>query len=218
MRLLLSLLLLLFFVQSADAQTELGVQKQKGFHDLFKITKEEELETFLGIETEEDNKEISKRLSQRFFTSCMQHDKDSAVDKKIKEFLCLCSSTRMPEQMSTEEIQAMFTQTPEGQFQRERMLGLIVTACMEKPARYMSYEKCFYDPLIGKKFKRKADEICGCMADRMSTHVTKQGSALDFSRNYSIDELLVRFLTNAAYNSKYRTSREPCVWKHQYGW
>ncbi|MEZ5919023.1 MAG: hypothetical protein R3D66_03620 [Alphaproteobacteria bacterium] len=51
------------------------------------------------------------------------------------QMMCACTSSKIPDVMTIQQMQALQTDTEEGQFQRNRMMMFVYAPCIEYPTR-----------------------------------------------------------------------------------
>ena len=87
--------------------------------------------------------------------------------------LCNCSSAKIMETMRVEDIQAMTTDTPEGQHQRDRMLLSVYVPCMEYPVQALILHSCLNNPDVAGKVPNY-QQICACAAENTADYVRRE--------------------------------------------
>ena len=87
---------------------------------------------------------------------------------------CSCTSQKIIEEMTIEDVNGMAEATANGEFQRGRILLQAYAPCMQYPARSILLEKCTNDPNM-KKTVAAYEQACSCMADRMAQYVALNG-------------------------------------------
>jgi hypothetical protein len=115
-------------------------------------------------------------FSARYYQKCLAK-KDKIIAGANQQMLCACSAQKLVEQMTIEDVKTMATVTPEGQFQRNRMLLQVYAPCMEYPARALLHENCVNGANIKKKLPNY-EQVCNCMADGMAQYVAQNGPSI----------------------------------------
>ena len=89
------------------------------------------------------------------------------LDAENKQLMCGCTSAKIPDIMTLEQMKAMANDTPEGLEQRNRMMVLVYTPCIEYPTRAMVLYRCLPDPKL-QAVVGDTGPICNCLADNMA--------------------------------------------------
>ncbi len=162
---------------------------------------------------------VSSDMAKQYYNNCITQE-NSILTEESQEMLCACTSVKMTEEMSVEEIKTMFQNTKEGQHMRNVMLIRVYTPCMKFPARDLIYKSCSEDRAVSQNLK-KPRKVCNCMADRMAEYtvekapdVITQAVRQDAS---NLDPLALLF-DDVHFNAKSKTVMTQCLYKHEYGW
>jgi len=189
-------------------------EKKLGFYDLFTMTTEERTAQNLGV-TEDLNKPKASvdGLMERFVSNCLAQPADHAQEEKIKEFLCLCTAAKTTEYMEPEDIRTMFSIQKEARHQQERMFGLAVLPCTEKPADYLLQDKCAQDSFLRSR-TTQVEKACACVGQDVAATIIKQNMKHFAELNEPVEDFLHRLVKNSLNGYAYETARKSCSYKH----
>ncbi len=169
-----------------------------------------------------DPKVAGKNLANQYYKNCLKQPA-GIMSADSHKALCGCTAAQMVETMSVDEIQTMFTQTKEGNFQRQRMMALVYIPCMEYPVEDMVVNHCMSQPEVTKGLK-KAREVCGCLGNDMGKFVVKAGGVMakeemiKDAQNMNVQQMLADLMSSKIFAQKSKTSITTCMQKHELGW
>ena len=121
---------------------------------------------------------ITKDMANSYYNNCISKKGDQKLTKESQDFLCSCTAAQMMDSMSVEDVQAMSTQdqrTARRAF--NKMLINVYAPCMEYPAKDHYYNTCLSNPQT-KKLGGNPEKLCGCMSDKVATHLKQNGKEL----------------------------------------
>ncbi len=108
---------------------------------------------------------ISKEMGNQYFDSCIAKE-DPRLTEGSQAALCSCTTVKMMETMSVEDIQIMAQQSQAGRNKLNYMLINVYAPCMLYPVTDLVTEECLKDPKMGVMLlKMDKDLICGCIAE-----------------------------------------------------
>lgn len=160
-----------------------------------------------------------KQFANQYYKNCLTKE-NPVLQKDSHKLFCACTSAKISETLTMEDMKILMETTPEGQEQRDRITLLVYVPCMEHPAHDLIYSNCVNDPGVKKSFRR-APKVCGCLADGMTAYWLKNGEKIvmaeGLKQGASLDPL-VRFFNSPAYQEQSQYFTKTCVYKHEYGW
>ncbi len=161
---------------------------------------------------------VSKDIANQFFEDCVT--KENAIfTGDSQEMFCACTSAKITEEMSMEEIRTMFEDTPEGQDMRNLMLIRIYTPCMEFPIHDLVYKSCMGDKNLRSGLK-KPRSTCECMGSEMAAFVVERAPASiirELRLNPQNLDPMGSFLNGKSYNTQTLSVQQTCLSRHEYG-
>jgi hypothetical protein len=188
MRLTVLFLLLLVFALPAQAQ-----QQEKQFYVKKKIqTNIEQAEQPAVPAAEEDDplavlrdeppplepvftidesQPVGPQFANAYFESCMKAEHKSFTPQG-KEMMCGCTSAKILEELSEEELRVMGANTPEGQIVRDKITIHVYAPCISFPTSDLIYTRCMQDVAVKSMLKKHA-EVCACLGEGMAEWVNK---------------------------------------------
>ena len=123
-------------------------------------------------------------FSKRYYDNCMCKQ-DAILKGDAQKNLCQCSSDKMVQEMTVNDVKTMTLDTPEGLAQRNRMLIKVYAPCMQYPARALIYDSCVNGPDVKTKVPNYP-AVCGCMADGMGKYVQDNGPG-EIAKNLAVN-------------------------------
>lgn len=200
---LLTCIMLIAALLTSAAHAQVFIQKQKD-------------QAGIGIGPTEGTKEEKpksiKELSNDYFKNCTAQKHHILKNEELKLF-CGCTAANMSEIMSPEEVQLMSTDTPEGQFQRNRMMLLVYTPCIEFPTRALIMNSCTQQAMLKRPIK-----TCECIADGMAEFVKERAPSVvenAVKRNIKDLDPLRSLLESRGYKSQERYYLTTCLSQHE---
>ncbi len=121
-----------------------------------------------------------EEMANTYYRNCMakQHP---MLDGENQQLLCGCTSAKIPEVMTFDQMKAMGEDTPEGLEQRNRMMLLVYTPCIEYPTRSMVLYRCLDNGQL-KAVVGNTQPICSCLANNMALFMReKAGPAIELA-------------------------------------
>ncbi|GJL84618.1 MAG: hypothetical protein DHS20C02_03930 [Micavibrio sp.] len=162
---------------------------------------------------------VSKDMVNTYYKNCIAQ-KNATLSTESQELLCSCTSVKMADEMSVEEIQTMFEDTPAGQKMRNVMLVSVYAPCMKFPAHDLLYKNCTEDKAVSQNLK-KSQAVCECLATNMADYTTENAPAViskALKKNPENVDPLALLFDDLHFNSQSKTVLTRCLYKHEYGW
>jgi len=157
-------------------------------------------------------------FANAYYKSCMQKE-HPLLKADDKEMLCGCTSANIPGNMTVEQMQAMQTDTAEGQDQRNRMMLFVYTPCIEYPTRALVLDQCMNNKQVQSSM-RNFREVCSCLADSMAVFMKENASQAvqaAVRRNRKDYDPLSELLQSRKYENHTQLHMKKCVTKHELG-
>lgn len=159
-----------------------------------------------------------KAFANQYFENC-QKQQHPVLNGENLEMLCACSSAKVTQVMTTDNVKDMQQDTSEGQYQRNRLLTDVYIPCMEFPTQALLLDTCLKNPNVGQKMRNGA-QICKCMAGGVSAYMVKEApkyvrQALQ-SNPGDLDPLST-FLNSAEYQQQSQATLLACLQTHELG-
>jgi hypothetical protein len=114
--------------------------------------------------------------ASQYYKECTAKE-DTVLNGQNLQAQCACTSQKIVEQMSLEEVNSLTLQTPEGEFQRNRILLQAYAPCMNYPVRAILGARCESDKNIQKTVP-EYQKACSCMGEAMATYVSQNGASI----------------------------------------
>jgi hypothetical protein len=115
-------------------------------------------------------------MANTYYNNCISKESPQKLSPESQEFLCACTASNMMETMTTDDIRALSNQEDRktARLALNYMLVNVYAPCMEYPARDHYFNTCVNDPKT-KKIGKNPEKICGCMADKVASHLAENG-------------------------------------------
>jgi hypothetical protein len=167
---------------------------------------------------------VSKEWANKYYNNCMAAPEQPGMLPESKKALCACTASKMTQAMTEDEIKTMFSETPEGAYQRDRMTLLVYVPCMEAPTRDLIYNHCVGNMLIRRGLK-KYHEVCNCLGENMGKYAAENGGRIAdealrnrTNNNLNAKQLLNEFMESPAFQQQSQYYVTTCTQKHEFGW
>lgn len=153
-----------------------------------------------------------------YYQSCIKQ-KHPLLKGEMLGLFCGCTSAKMTEVMTPEQITTMGEDSVEGQYQRNRMTLFIYTPCIEYPTKALILDQCLNNK-EARKGMRNPKKTCGCLAEGMGKYMREKAPktierALMVNAG-DIDPLRV-LLESPDFDSKTQYLMRACVAEHELG-
>lgn len=159
-----------------------------------------------------------KQFANSYYKNC-QKQKHPVLKGKNLELLCACSSAKITQTMTLQNVRDMAVDTNEGLKQRNRLLTEVYVPCMEFPTKALLMDSCMNDPAVGKALK-KPREVCSCMSTSVSKYIVREApnaSRKALATNAKNTDPLAALLNSKEYEQQSRTYLLSCLQKHELG-
>lgn len=121
---------------------------------------------------------VTSDMANAFYKSCLGKQ-DQRMSPDTQKSMCACNAAMIMKNMSVEEIQTMKENTQEGRNMLNKMLLDVYAPCMNYPVHDLVFGECLRNESLNKAgIALPRQQICGCMATKMSLWFTKEGGAL----------------------------------------
>lgn len=154
-------------------------------------------------------------MANTYFENC-QKKQSAIMTNDTQEMLCACTAAKLSENMTVAEMEAMYTDTPEGQNMRNKMLLQVYAPCIEYPTHDLVLKGCLENDV---KLKRKK-QVCGCMAQNMSNYISVNAQSALISalqENPKSTDPLSTLLQSPTFAAQAQQTLAACVQQHELG-
>lgn len=191
----------------------------------FVLNKDRTIERALDLDDTTPQSEAPqnvKQLANQYYLNCIKTPPGIMRISSLKA-LCGCTASEMAEVMSADEIRLMYEPTPEGEYQRQRMMGLVYVPCMKYPVEDLVRNNCISQREIREGLKH-ASQVCSCLGREMAEYATITGAArVQFALNnpedgLDVEALLVSLMSGKNFQRKSELVIRSCMRKHELGW
>lgn len=151
-------------------------------------------------------------MANTYFRNCLAQE-HPMLDAENKQLMCGCTSAKIPEVMTLEQMKEMANDTPEGLEQRNRMMLFVYTPCIEYPTRAMVLYRCLDDPKL-KALLGNTQPMCSCLAGNMASFMReKAGPVIELAiRNNEKDiDPLRKLMESRAYEINEHQTLQGCM-------
>ncbi len=138
---------------------------------------EQQIDEMLGQQTPQvPTLKTSADYANAYYNNCVRQQHPVMKGEDL-ELLCACTSAKFSEVMTVEQAKAMNEDTPEGQFQRNRMMMFVYAPCIEFPTRAMIMHSCLSDPKARYSMKNP-QATCSCLANSVAEEMKSRAPGI----------------------------------------
>ena len=209
MRFFVSLCALLLFSLPALAEGELFIKKHKS-DDRPAYTAKPKAPG--APENQIEGAYVSKALANNYYKNCKKGSHPVLKGNSL-EALCACTAAKITEEMNVSEIEALFSDTPESQNARDKMLMMVYAPCMQYPVRDLIVDNCVNNKDLSKIPINK-QKICGCMGGKMGEYMAANAPnviAQALRDNPGTQDPLASFFQSYAFKTASRQHMKACL-------
>ena len=149
---------------------------------------------------------VSKATANKYYENCAAL-RDERMSEDTQNAFCACTSARVMDAMSMEELTTMYQDNQQGRNMLNKMLTDVYAPCMNFPVQDLVHDNCMHDEnLISLNLKNPAlYELCGCMS--MLTGEWFTGEGRDFmadllEKNPNITDPIGPVMESKAFKAK----------------
>jgi hypothetical protein len=185
------------------------VDAGKNLQDIFEPTKEAPAP---------QQEATSVDLANEYFLRCKNEEQDY-LRPKTKEYLCGCSSAKMAQHLTFDEIQALDRESKKGDAARAKFIINAYAPCIYKPTRDVSKRRCLASQQVRRIWSGRY-KVCNCTANLMEDYMRAAGhvvitKALD-EAPMSLDPL-ERYIDSEGFYAQMRNYMKGCIYEYSYG-
>ncbi len=115
-------------------------------------------------------------LANSYYENCLL-ESHPVLTPSSQNLLCACTSAKMSEEMTPDQMKAMFEEGPEGDEARSQMMAFVYAPCMEYPVRDLITQNCLGNPEVAAG-STAPKELCKCLGDKMGEFMADKGPAV----------------------------------------
>jgi len=116
---------------------------------------------------------VTQEMANSYYQNCMVQNAPGMTNES-KGQMCTCTSTRMMQAMSVEDIKNMRRNDQTGRLVLNKMLVQVYAPCIEYPARDHYYNTCIANPETAK-LSKAPQALCNCLATQVSGYLKANG-------------------------------------------
>lgn len=125
---------------------------------------------FLSTSSVSAKTPVTKDQAQRFYEACAIN-RDDRMSIKTQDSFCQCAARGYYKKMTQEDLADLATDDQRQRNATNKLVLELYAPCMEHPVRDMVMNKCTKDAF------QAGHQICGCMASKMSSYVSKRAQS-----------------------------------------
>jgi hypothetical protein len=155
---------------------------------------------------------VSKALANSYYKNCVSTNHPILTGDSLQA-LCACTAAKLTEEMTVNEIEALFSNAPESQDARHKMLTSIYAPCMEYPVSDLITGNCMKNDELQRVVSNKA-KLCGCIGNRMGAYIGKNASGIittTLRDNPNVSDPLASFFQSPNFQILSRQHLQACV-------
>lgn len=119
---------------------------------------------------------VNDEMAKAYYDSCMGK-RDQRMSTEAQDSLCTCTSEKMKETMSVEDIRTMGRDDQAGRDMLNKMMLNVYAPCMHRPIAEMVRDQCMMEDRMQSTRMHKVD-LCACIGDKMGVWFTTNGRDL----------------------------------------
>lgn len=170
-----------------------------------------------GVPEEQAPADINA-FANAYYQNCTKKEHPIIKGEDL-QMLCACTAAKIPDVMNVEQMEALQTNTSEGQYQRNRMLMFVYTPCIEYPVVALVKDSCMNNPKI-KTNMSEYKKVCSCLADHMAEFVSTQAPKTieaALKRDPRDIDPLALLVNGEAFERQSAIHMKECLLRHQFG-
>jgi hypothetical protein len=111
-----------------------------------------------------------EEFANAFFLKCVAENKPNYTTE-IQEYMCACSSAKMVDYLSIDEMKALDKETRLGENARTKFIIHAHTACMKDAIKEIALNSCKESTYLKQNVVTGKMKICNCMAEGMQNFI-----------------------------------------------
>lgn len=122
---------------------------------------------------------VSNETANAYYANCAAM-RDERMSEQTQQAFCACTSARIIEAMTMEELTVMYEQSQDGRNMLNKMLTEIYAPCMNFPVQDLVYDNCMKDDKLNSLNLKdpRMYELCGCMSMLSGEWFADKGGSL----------------------------------------
>ena len=204
------------FVRSEPKVVDDALEPDQGNLPIYNTTPK--AETPAPAPVVQDEPEDINAFANRYFANCMNQGHPILNGENL-ETMCACTAAQIPGNMTVAQMQAMQTDTEEGQLQRNRMLMFVYTPCIEYPTKALVENQCLNNPQV-KESMKYYPAVCDCLSDGMAEFMRENAAEYiqaSIQRNKQDTDPLRTLMESKVFTEKSQYYMRTCVLTHELG-
>jgi len=157
---------------------------------------------------------MSKEQANNYYASC-KAKQDPRMSTPAQDAFCACTSVKMMEAMSVEDVQTMAGNDQAGRNALNKMLIDVYAPCMSYPVEELVGAKCYNDPKLGALgLKKSKEKICDCVGQKTAAWFVDEGRDLMrnvLAQNPNIFDPIDPVMESAAFKSQSYENMMHCM-------
>lgn len=117
---------------------------------------------------------ISKEMADQYYQNCITAQSGQQISKETQDLLCACTASKMMDEMTTNDIQAMNAQDESARLAMNHMIVNVYAPCMEYPAKDHYYNTCISNPQT-KTITNNPESMCNCVSNKVARYLGQNG-------------------------------------------
>lgn len=122
---------------------------------------------------------VTPEMANAYFNNCLNQP-GPGMSSETKQYMCACTSAKMQESMTVEDIRTMAQQSTAGRLATNKMIINVYAPCIEYPARDHYYSTCMNNPQT-KNLTKNVQGLCTCLGSQVAGYL-KQNAKKEFTR------------------------------------
>lgn len=119
---------------------------------------------------------INDETAKAYYDSCMGA-RDRRMSREAQDSLCECTSKKMQEKMSVEDVRTMGQNDQDGRLMLNKMMLDVYAPCMQEPLSELVHDRCMTEDRMSAPYTHKAD-LCACIGEKTGEWFTTGGRDL----------------------------------------
>ncbi len=155
---------------------------------------------------------VTKEMANQYFKNCMAKE-DPRITRQAQEELCACTSAKMTETLSVQDIQRMSGNDQAARNALNKMLVEVYGPCMAAPTRDLILNNCLQNKELAN-LTNDAEALCGCIAEETAVYLEENAPEIisrEISRSPNLTDPNAVLMASKEVESKIKQKTLSCM-------
>lgn len=157
-----------------------------------------------------------KDFVNAFAQNCIQSNNSKTLEE-YKNLQCACTAAEMSQTMNESELNTMFQDSKEGDFEYARMMLLSYIPCLGQTVKKFIFDSCIGDKNIQARISNPHG-LCSCVSDQMSTYTKEEGAVIipgftrsGFKKSQAVNDTFGFVITSPGFELQSNSAMRKCI-------